>query len=182
MPSDRQKQMASLYVLGPPEVRGDWGAAARKAGFRRVPNRDSATMRALVGELGGVVAEFGEPSAQTEVEELLVSEDDSEDDAEVQAEIEKALESVAAPSDEEGWKKAADALWPTWRSIAAGHVDASPRQAIALRDIMDRGRGKAGRQVGGPEVAEIGVVVLPALGTGAGLTVCPNCGDKLDES
>jgi hypothetical protein len=100
------------------------------------------------------------------------------------AEIAEVLQAMPDPDDADAdvkWKALARAILPHWKAIAAGLASCSPTQRLVLKDIMDRGFGKAGEaKKSEPEkTGSLNVVILPALGSGAGTTLCPRCSGEL---
>jgi hypothetical protein len=75
----------------------------------------------------------------------------------------------------EDWQKIAAAVAPVMQGILDGQTKASAAQVSLLKDILNRAYGKPVATQHEKRVAA-GVIVLPALDTGAATTVCPKCG------
>lgn len=160
---------AEAYVrVGP--LRGDWDAAAKSVGMRKPPSKQDPWLRARIAELGGAVVDeaySGPPAIALPSPEVAAAMG--------------ALESPDDP-DEAKWK----ALWATYSQIASGTLVCEPQQRLALKDLLDRHYGKPGKETGAggakPKTPESSVVILPALGSGAGTVICPVCHTRLQGS
>ncbi len=75
----------------------------------------------------------------------------------------------------EDWQRLAADLAPVMTSILNGEARATAAQASLIKDIMNRAFGKpVATQV--EKRISAGVIVLPALDSGAKLMICPKCG------
>jgi hypothetical protein len=74
----------------------------------------------------------------------------------------------------EDWQTLGEAIAPIMTSILAGNVIASAAQVSLIKDIMNRAYGKPVSTQTEKQV-NTGVVILPALSTGADSLICPKC-------
>ncbi len=160
--SPMMRELARLFVHGPPGVRGNWKQAGLEAGYKRadyIPKFTSPVMRELVAAEGGY----------TQASQLDLSSIDYPDPDD--------------PDADEKWKALGKKVLPVWHGIAAGNVaGVTTQQVAAIRDIIDRAYGKAGKDVKDDVGSDIGVLILPALEDENGLaTVCPRCTARLVE-
>ncbi len=154
------KKLAKLYVNGPEEYRGKWTAAAEAAGFPPGYSPDKTSSQAI----HYLALERGEIKPKPKA-------------AKAHAVDLTGLE-LPDPSDTDDskWVALAKRLWPTWVGIASGELRASAAQKAILSDIMTRAHGKAGAErAEDPSKLDRPVIVLPALGDGKSLTICPVC-------
>lgn len=148
-----------LYVRGRADLRGNWDACVREAKVRRpVPTLDDAYVRERIIELGGAIETAYSPSATGGTPPP-------------NPEVTKVIEALAGPDDPDEVKWSA--LWRMWVRIGQGVEAIDPQQRLVLKDLIDRHFGKAGTE--NTKGGALGVVVLPALGSGAGTTLCPRC-------
>jgi len=176
----KQLKFAKLYTRGP--YQGQWEAAAKAAGYKTAPSKSSMVIRELIGAEGGQIPHFFQPQ---EILEESISEpshlDQKESGNPPPLELSLDLPSPNDPQADEKWELLAKEVMPIWRNIAMGNVEANATQRQVLQNILDRGFGKAGQKVDVMEEEEVRVVVLPALGAGAGLHICPRCNYATDE-
>lgn len=75
----------------------------------------------------------------------------------------------------EDWQKLAAELAPVMTEILNGSIKATSAQASLIKDIMNRAFGKPVAVQQEKRVAA-GVIILPALDSGATMKICPQCG------
>ncbi len=150
------KQFAELYENGPDDVRGNWIAAQKAAGYKKLRSPDDPALWNLIMDY--------RKRFQTKPPEAV--------DEELEA-LSQALVDVAHVND---WGVLAERAQPLLAKIAAGKIKASTVQIAALKLILQYAPKDAGDEMA------LGVVVLPALGSGAEMQICPNCLKSLDES
>lgn len=159
MLSAKQRKAVALYCHGPDELRGDWEASCRAAGFKRLPKWNEALRQAVTQEGGLVPA-----------------------DARARVHAPTELPPLPDPADPEvDWLATATRLLPTWQAIARGDMDVTPSQRQVLQDIMNRGFGRPGAGTAEQAAGGLRVVVLPTLGTDANMRVCPTCLSRLED-
>ena len=157
--NERAMRMAALYVHGPDKIVGDWETCAKMAGYLRVPQLGNATLRKEIEKLGGAV-----PAVRPKADELK------------QVGGVTPPPALPSPDEEVGdefWREHAKELATLYRDVALGNADINPTQRQAIKDIMDRGFGKAGAKR--PDKHDLAVVILPALGDGSTTRICPRC-------
>jgi hypothetical protein len=160
--------MAYLYVHGPEGIKGDWRAAAKRAGYKKIPKRDHPTLRMLI------LQEGGEP-----VDSVVLPEPDGQEEGlDVLAEV--VLPDTDGPEADAAWRRIARDLLPKYLEIAKGEREVKPAQRMVLDKIMERGFGKAGAQAAEGEET-VHVVILPKLGSGRAAMVCPRCLHRLSK-
>lgn len=77
---------------------------------------------------------------------------------------------------EDDWKRLASELGPTVASIAKGEIKATAAQAAMLKEILGRAHGRISKSQEDSQ-GPIGIVVLPTLGIGPAMHLCPKCID-----
>lgn len=75
----------------------------------------------------------------------------------------------------EDWQKLWAAIEPVYLQILSGSIGATAAQATLLSKIQDRAFGRPVATQAEKRIAS-GVIVLPALGSGEKMTICPKCG------
>ena len=174
MPTEKLVRAVIAYDRGP--YQGDWEQACRAAGFTRIPSLTQRRVQEAFSTQGLVA-----PSSLAEghlhsitalptlslgaVEEPLGSSD--------------AFEIPEPPSDEaseQEWDAFYTNVDRLWYQIGMGVVAADATQRQVLQEIRTRRHGKAGVKEVKEETSLLHhIIVLPALGSGAGATICPNC-------
>jgi len=84
-------------------------------------------------------------------------------------------EMVATARSAEDWQRVAAAVQPVMQGILDGTTKASAAQVALLKDVLNRAYGKP---VATQEERKTsaGVIILPTLGDGAVMMLCPKCG------
>lgn len=142
-------RFAKLYVNGPEGIKGNIAAATEAVGLKVKPNLNDPGMRQLIEAEGGTVS--GTPSVASLLDEAATSE----------------------PKTTEDWCKLANKLQPVFMDIAVGLVKASAAQASVMKEIVARCHGKIGEKK--DDDGERNVVILPTIGTGSTMLICPKC-------
>ncbi len=148
-PTTLANRFAELYENGPDDVRGNWIAAQKAAGYKKLRSPDDPALWNLIMEY--------RKRFQTKPPEAV--------DEELEA-LSQALADVANVTD---WRVLAELAQPVLAKIAAGKIKASTVQIAALKMILQYAPKDAGDETAS------GIVVLPALGSGAEMQICPNC-------
>ena len=150
--------MADAFVNGPEEIKGNWIEAGMTTYSRRdkVPKKDDEGVRTLIIELGGTPP----PLSMAEMLEDIL------------------LPIPGDPKEQEQWQALAQQMMPIYRSIGLGHMEANASQKGIIESIIKRGYKEDVVE----EEKTIGVIILPALGSKSGMTICPNCMATLETS
>lgn len=162
-PKERHYTMARLYLVGPEGVKGHFERAARQAGFKRLPNRDSDTVNQVVEEVTLELLNQGyELEDMAAWDEVLSPKVQSAAEAVQPDEDAKALEELMA----EGatWEEMAPYARKMLGKIGTGRISASAQQVASLKEIIARAEGKVGQQK--EEEGEerlVKVVLLPTI-------------------
>lgn len=81
----------------------------------------------------------------------------------------------------EEWQKLAATVAPVMQAILDGTRNGNAAQVSLMKSILDRAYGKPVATQADKKVAA-GLVILPVLGTGETMTVCPRCAyDQLSQ-
>jgi len=153
---DNKRRFVALYCSGPEHKRGKWAECNKTLGTSFEPE-DEDIQRLLVEE--GCQAEPGKRPTVPTIPN---------------ADWTQRLEALPAAASDDEWCKLAKELRDTYQGIAEGSVKATAAQVSALHKIYDRCYGKVAEKRADRPAS--GVLVLPALGDGSTLTVCPKCG------
>ena len=152
----RQKRSVELYESGPDGVRGNWVEAQRAAGYVRIRSSDDPGLWNLIMEYRKRF-QAAPPEA-------------------VDEELEALSQALVEVADADDWSVLAERAKPLLAKIASGQIKASNAQIAALKMILQHAPKEAG------DGRPLGVVVLPALGSGADMQMCPRCRYELEEA
>lgn len=151
------KRFAELFVNGPKA--GDWAETAKLAGLPYPPSRGSKRIQEALEALGSPIM--------------------PPDALKMQSPPESAVSYVTIPTttppedaSREEWCAEAKKLKQTMLDGANGTLKITAAQARMIQHVMDRCYGIVGKQA---QDIEPGIVVLPTIGTGADMQVCPQC-------
>lgn len=169
--TDRHLEMARLYLVGPPEVRQNWAAAGRAAGFERVPGRNNKTLAEAFSriqaeidlqERAGVLALV--PDAAPDAAPGAAPDEPDEPEDEDVLELEALLADQSAPN----WEDMVPLAKRILAKIAAGRVKSDSSRLAALREILKQ---HAATPAEDPDTrfGPVKVIVLPAFVTEDGL-------------
>lgn len=88
---------------------------------------------------------------------------------------------VAAAKTTEDWQKVAADLGPVFAGILAGTIQATAAQASLIKDVLNRAHGKP-QSTQADRAQAAGVIILPTLGSGSKMLICPKCGTNVQNT
>jgi hypothetical protein len=150
------RRFVELFEGGPDGIRGNWVEAQRAAGYKKLRSHDDPTLWNLIMEYRKRF-QAAPPEA-------------------VDEELEALSQALVEVADVDDWSVLAERARPLLAKIAAGQIKASNAQISALKMILQHAPKEAG------DGRPLGVVVLPALGSGADMQMCPRCRYELEEA
>lgn len=173
---DSKRRFAALFVNGSGRTRGDWDESNKVLGTEFRPNDDD--LRRLIEEEGG-------EAPAKEASDIVVKAGTAAPIAEGDyiAVIPTVPEfTLPAPNAErEEWCKLwRDKLAPVFESIAMGGTRASAAQAKLLTSVQERCFGRV--DVKTEEDVKSGVMLLPTIGVGSTMLICPRCGHTYEDN
>ena len=161
---DTKRRAAALYVAGPASVRGDWKAVF--AVLSQEFELDDEDLLRFVAEQGGTTEGSDELMPQVGEQKPFP---------------EEIVTKAKKAKTEKDWCKLARKLDDVVLGIADGTVKATAAQASTIKHIIERCEGRVVDKSSEKKPAS-GVVILPALGSGSHMMVCPVCGSKYEDA
>lgn len=151
---DRHRTMASLYLEGDPELLGNWNECARRAGFERIPGRETKP----INEALRMHAKTMAPTAYTYNPEATPA----------YAPIDPDIVRLATLDDDD-WDTAASVAKRIMRKAIAGHIELTTQQVTLIKETIARSEGRVGQARDTVDEGDVvRVVLLPTIDTEQG--------------
>ncbi len=180
-----KRQFAALFVSGTPHTRGDWDVCNETVGGEFKPcDRE---LRKLISDAGGMLPPCEEDLQPQVVERVIRTTEAMPANVVVQQPY-GITPAPSLPAEDEA--KADKAFWcDKWKvlekdfdEIVKGTKEVPASSMRAMMSVQDRCFGKVGDEARERKVS--GVLILPTLGAGDNMHICPRCGfteEKLDQ-